>query len=88
MSLILKCPCCGGHTTSHIEFNNGYARNIYNCLNCSWTNRYYQIADNISTTPLSNHPSNNYTTAINTYIDGTYLITNTTISKGGLQNAK
>ena len=81
MSLIFKCPMCGGHTTNHIEYSNGFARNIYNCPNCNWTNRYYQIADDIST-PLSSYPSKNYT---NTYYTTS---TSTNILTGGLQNAR
>ena len=77
MSLLLRCPVCGGITSSHIEYNCGFARNIYNCLNCSWTNRYTQMTIGDRTT-----------TPVDTYPSGIYYTTNTTIINGGYKNAR
>ncbi len=76
MSLILRCPICGKSTTSHMEYNCGFARNIYDCKNCGWTNRYIQITIDTKTTPIDTYPS------------GIYYESNTTILKGGYKNAR
>lgn len=84
--LTLICPQCGGKTKSHVECSYGFTRMIYACNNCNWTNRYNQNQTN--------------TSAINTFINGTYVYENcidkipvnskTYIynSIGGLQHAK
>ena len=76
--LLLRCPVCGSITNVHIEYNYGFPRNIYNCLNCNWTNRYTQITiTDTTTTPVNNYPSGIYT-----------FQTNTTILNGGYKNER
>ena len=72
--MVYKCPICGSLTRSHIEYNNGFDRVIYNCDICYWTNRYMQIEMSSKTTAVNNYPA------------GIYYTTNTI--SGGLQNAK
>ena len=61
--LILICPQCGGRNTiSHKECSYGFARTVYTCNDCNWTNRYNQIS--------------NVTTTNNTFINGTYIYKN------------